>query len=498
MVRPIFSEVRWSDQYQVYVRRYTLAHIEIGRGNGKSELAAALVLYLLVADGEESAEVYGAAKDKAQAGKVGEVVVRMVQLIDKLNERLKYNKVHKRLFDPVSYSYYEIIPADAEGELGHNAYGVVIDEFLTQADPDLFNALVTAQGKRPQSLIICFSTAGQTDGFAYEQHQAMEKILKDPSRSPHTFVYLRNTPMDADPWSEENWYFANPALGDFLSIDTLRAECMDAKLDPKKEAAFRQFRLNQWVQNVHIWMPTHLYDASSKRVATNAASLREYLTGRYAWGGFDLASRQDLCAWALLVLPENECDPIDAIWRFWIPEARVPELDKATRGKFKEWIRDGWVTAHPGNVVHFESIYKDMEEDAGTFQILGIDFDNFGTQPVIEAISSRMMLTEEEIDSYSNGYQRMSPGLEGVMEMVLEQRFEHNANPVARWCFENAEVRTSPQYPDLIKVEGVNRRATGKRIDAVPAAAMAFNAWWGRGNLEIPGSAYDDNDLKVV
>lgn len=499
IVRPIFQPVRWSEQYQQYVRVKTLAHIEIGRGNGKSELAAALVLYLLVADGEESAEVYGAAKDKKQAGKVGEVVVRMKQLIPQLESRLVYNRVEKRLSDPVTYSYYEVIPSDAEGELGHNASGVVIDEFLTQASPDLFQALLTAQGKRPESLVICFSTAGQTDGFAYEQHKAMQKIADEPESSPHTFVYLRNTPEDADPWNEENWYYANPALGEFLGIDTLRAEAMDARNDPSKEASFRQFRLNQWVTNVFIWMPTHLYDAASSHTATDPAALRESLSGRYAWGGFDLASRQDLCAWCLFVLPEDEDDPIDVIWRFWIPQSRVEQINKATRGKFNKWIEAGWVDVAPENVVVFEDVYDAIEEDSKTFEILGIDFDSFGTQPVIEEITNRTLLTDEDVDSYSNNFVRMSPGLQGVMELVQQKKFEHHGNPVARWCMENCEVRTSPQFKDLIRVEGVERHKTGKRIDAVPAAAMAFNAWWNRGNREIPEPTYSGGyNLRVV
>src|SRR5436190_19059770 len=76
LVRPIFGEVWWSDEWQQYVRRYDLAYIVISRKNGKSEIVAGMVLYLLLADDEFGAEVYGAAKDTKQAGKVGEVVVR--------------------------------------------------------------------------------------------------------------------------------------------------------------------------------------------------------------------------------------------------------------------------------------------------------------------------------------------------------------------------------------------------------------------------------------
>ena len=54
-------------------RQFRTAYVEIGKKNGKSELAAAVALYLLYADNEPSAEVYGAAADRQQASIVFDV-----------------------------------------------------------------------------------------------------------------------------------------------------------------------------------------------------------------------------------------------------------------------------------------------------------------------------------------------------------------------------------------------------------------------------------------
>ena len=54
-------------------RQFRTAYVEIGKKNGKSELAAAVALYLLFADNEPSAEVYGAAADRQQASIVFDV-----------------------------------------------------------------------------------------------------------------------------------------------------------------------------------------------------------------------------------------------------------------------------------------------------------------------------------------------------------------------------------------------------------------------------------------
>ena len=62
IIRDIFGTVKEDGH-----RQFTTAYIEIPKKNGKSELAAAVALYLLFADGEAAPEVYGAAADRQQA-----------------------------------------------------------------------------------------------------------------------------------------------------------------------------------------------------------------------------------------------------------------------------------------------------------------------------------------------------------------------------------------------------------------------------------------------
>lgn len=62
IVRDIFGIVKENGK-----RQFLTAYVEIPKKQGKSELAAAVALYLLYADNEQSAEVYGAACDRNQA-----------------------------------------------------------------------------------------------------------------------------------------------------------------------------------------------------------------------------------------------------------------------------------------------------------------------------------------------------------------------------------------------------------------------------------------------
>ena len=75
LIRDIFGIVKPDGN-----RQFRTAFVEICKKVGKSELAAAVALYLLYADNEPSAEVYGAAADRQQASIVFDVARQMVEL----------------------------------------------------------------------------------------------------------------------------------------------------------------------------------------------------------------------------------------------------------------------------------------------------------------------------------------------------------------------------------------------------------------------------------
>ncbi len=483
ILRPLFGTVRWDTFHKQYVRTYRIAWIELGRKNGKSELAAGIALYLLVADDEESAEVYGAAKDTAQAGKVFEVAQRMSQLSPLLRERLTFRQHSRRLIDESKGSYYQVITADAAGELGHNPHGIVIDEVLTQADGRLWNALRTAMGARAQPLMVALTTATDDPAsFCAQQHEEFARVAEDPGRAPHIFVYMRNTPKDADPWVEKNWDFANPALGEFLDVQALRDEALEARNDPTKENSFRQFRLNQHVQQTTRWMPLHLWDACGGLVR------EDELRGRMCFGGLDLASTTDLAAWVLL-FPDESGTTCDVLWRFWTPEDQIPLLDRHTGGRASVWAREKLLTTTEGNWIDFEQVRKQIQKDTQSFVMAGIGLD----RKFAEDTWQWMVLNDWPADQVSQGY-GLNGGLQETMRLVKAQRLNHGGNPVARWNADSAEVKQDDQ--EKIKLVKPDRNASGKRVDGMAALAMAVTRYleW----VDNQRSIYEDREPVVL
>lgn len=493
IIRPLFGEVLWSSEWNCYARRYRVAYIVVARKNGKSELAAGIMLYLLVGDDEDSAEVYCAAKDTKQAGKVFEPALRMVQLSPVLSKRLKHIKNARRLVDEKMGSHYEVLTADAQGELGHNPHGFNLDEVLSQPDGSLWEAMVTAAGTRLQELMLATTTeTDDNSSFGASLIDEAEKVQDDPSRAPHVFSYVRklpftqeqleslrkvfpehpHLPVSLDPFDERNWKWSNPGLDEFKSRDAMRRQALEVVNEPDKENGFRQFQVNQRVSQTHRWMPMNLYDANcTDDLWLNPTYGRAALIGKPAWAGLDLASKEDLCAWCVLV-PDG--DSVHALWRFWLPEDALPKLDKVNEGKFSQWAKAGWLTVTEGNVVDYDRVYRDLEQDAQDFNLVASDADQWSFAPVIQEVEKRIGVWE--IDAYPNTYQRMTPGMTELMLLVKEHRFRHHGNPVARSCFEAVEVRKSPMDPNLIRPDKPDRGKPGKRIDAVPSAAMACSA----------------------
>lgn len=473
IVRPLFGTVVWSDEHDRYVRRYRLAWIELARKNGKSELDAAIALLLLVGDDEESAEIYGCAVDRDQARKVFDVAARMVKLSATLSKRLTVKAHAKRIVDEQTGSYYEVIASDAAGNLGHNPHGVIFDEVLTQKSGDLWDSLRTAMGTRVQPLMVGTTTAGSDPAsFAARQHQEMARVAEDPGRAPHVFVFMRNTPRDADPWDEANWAQANPALGDFLSVEALRQEALEARNDPAKENAFRQFRLNQWVQQSTRWMPLHVWDAAAGEIAATPDWVDGRLSGR-CFGGLDLSSTTDLTALAWL-FPDVEGGAA-VLWRFWLPESQVAVLDRYTGGQMSVWVRDGWVTATDGDVIDYDAVYDQFDVDRSKFKIVDVSYDRWMAEPV------RQELARRKVDGFpvGQGFGGISHPMKELMRLVKSGELRHFGNPVARWMVDAVEVKRDDA--ENIKPVKPARDKSGKRIDGVVALAMAIDGWMRRG-----------------
>ena len=83
---------------------------------------------MLYADGEPSAEVYGAACDRAQASLVFDVAKRVVEMTPALMKRSKIMGATKRIINYSNAGIYQVLSADVSSKHGLNVSACVIDD----------------------------------------------------------------------------------------------------------------------------------------------------------------------------------------------------------------------------------------------------------------------------------------------------------------------------------------------------------------------------------
>lgn len=454
VIRPLFGWKRPDG-----TRRYRTVYVEIPRKNGKSTIAAGVGLYLLSADGEMGAEVYSAAADREQAAIVFDTARTMVQWSAPLNKRTR--SYRRSLFYSATSSNYRVISADARTKHGFNAHGVLFDELHTQPNRELWDVLSTSTGSREQPVILALTTAGYDhETICWEIHeyarQVEQGIITDDSFLP--VIYAAD---DDDDWLDpEVWKRANPSLGVTLSLDYLERAAEYAKQVPAHQNTFRRLHLNQWTQQAERWLDIRAWDASAGQV------LEHELLGRHCFGGLDLASTTDIAAF-VLVFPDDAVRPqYRTVCRFWIPEEGILERERRDRVPYREWVRQGWIHATPGNVIDYAYIRHAIRELGSRYNIREIAFDRWGaTQLANELTDEGFVLAQ-----FGQGYASMSPPTKELLNLVLSERLEHGGNPVLRWMADSMVVKQDPAgnvKPDKSK--------STQRIDGMVALIMAID-----------------------
>ncbi len=482
IILPIFGTVHLDDHHGEWVRQYNLAWVEMARKNGKSEFLAGVALYLLCADGQHMAEVYGAACDRDQAALVYNTAKAMVEASPYLSSRLKVVDSQKRIIYPATNSVYKVIPADAGGALGTNPSGIVFDEVLTQPNRELWDALKTGLGARKNALMVAATTAAYTTAkFALEEHDYGVRVNRAPLIDPQRFTYIRNVPKEWD-WRDEGtpevrdtdgnvitpatgWYYGNPGLGDFLNINTLRAESREAAEKPQAQNAFRVFRLNQWTAQANRWLDMNVYAENGEPTFDE---FYEGLAGRRAYYGIDLGSNRDFTAYVIL-WPGSPDDP-GANGFTILPRIYIPKSALSKRSKMKEelnlWAESGFVKVTDGPTTDYDSIERDLFADAERWPVIHLGYDPFQATQLVQHLDDHGF----SVVKIPQTMQRLTTPTKMLEDNVVKRIARHGGHPVLTWMADNVELDMSADG-EYMKP---SKKNSGEKIDGIAAWVNAL------------------------
>ena len=451
-------------------RQYRTCLLMLPRKNGKTELAAAFALYGLLADGETGAEVYSAAADRDQAGLVFGVAAQMLRNDPALYASCYIVESQKRIIHRDSGSFYRAISAEAYSKHGFNASMVIYDELHAAPDRRLYDVLSTSMGAREQPLLLVISTAGyDRHSILWELYAHAKKVQEKPSIDPTFLPILYEAPEGADWLSRRVWKKANPALGDFRSLEEMEILAARAKEIPAQENNFRRLYLNQWTEQASRWLTMASWDACKVPVE------RSRLAGRRCYVGMDLSTTKDLTA-IVAVFPDEH--GFDVLAQFFVPADRILERSRRDHVPYDEWARQGVLTTTPGNSVDYKPVRRALQQWAAEFSLQMIAVDPYNATDLIAQL--------EHEDGFPcvqmrQGFLSLSAPSKSLETAILSRRLRHDGDPVMRWNVTNAATETDAA--GNIKPSKV---ASTERIDGVVALVMAIDAMNRHGSTVAP------------
>ena len=441
------------------LRQYRTGLLMLPRKNGKTELAAAIALYGLLADGEIGAEVYSAAADKDQAALVFNVAAQMVRNDPFWRTQCEIVDSQKRIVYRKTGSFYRAISAEAYSKHGFNASMVIYDELHAAPTRDLYDVLNTSMGARVQPLMFAISTAGfDRTSILWELYDHAKKVQENPDLDPAFCPMLFEAPQDADWTDEAVWHAANPALGDFRSLEEMRITAKRAKAIPAQQNTFRRLYLNQWTEQDERWIDLALWDAC------NGAVDLDELKGRECYAGLDLASTKDVTAF-VLVFP-NEDGTVDVVPHFWIPSDTMQARVKRDRVPYDAWVRDEYMHVTDGNVCDYDRVREDIRELAEQYDIKEIAYDRWGATHLV----TQLQADGASCVPVGQGFSSLSAPTKELDKLLAGGALRHAGHPVLRWMAGNVAVEQ-----DAAGNLKPSKSKSREKIDGIVALIMAVD-----------------------
>ena len=441
------------------------AFVTMPRKNGKTGLVAPLMLgHLVGPETEPRGQVYSAAADRDQAAIIFNEMVAMLVADPDLHAKVNIQRFKKTIENLENGCIYTALSSDARKAHGLGASMAAYDELAQARGRELFDNLETSVGAREEPLMIVISTrSADPTSVMTELTDYAEKILDGTIEDRHFDATIFAAPDDADIWDEAVWHDCNPALGDFRSLEEMRIKAKRARRIPAQEAAFRNLYLNQAVNN-------HASFLSSTEWKNNGVKTRAP-NGRPAYAGLDLAERNDLTAF-VIVVPDDD-GSADVFPYFWLPDGGLADKSDKDRVPYVDWKAAGYLKTTPGRSVRYKFVVPDIVDLVDQFNIQKVCFDNARMDQFTAELNS---LDNGEklagmLEPHWQGFISMAPAADRLESMVLNAALRHGNNPILTWNAASAVVTMDPAGNRKFD----KKKSTG-RIDGIVSLAMALTA----------------------
>ena len=364
--------------------------IVIGRKNGKSLFASAIIAYMVYLEPEYGQEIYCLAPKLDQATLVYDGFYKMVQAEDELNELAK--KRRSDIYYEETNSFVKPIAFNAKKSDGFNPQLVVCDEMAAwSGDAGLkqYEVMKSALGARRQPMILSISTAGYINDSIYDElMKRSTSFLKGNSKERRLlpFLYMID---DVEKWNDiEELKKANPNMGVSVPESFFMDEIAVAENSLSKRAEFLTKYCNIKQNSSIAWLEYATVDGAG--IEKTLEDFRDC----YAVGGIDLSQTTDLTAASVVIERDGV---LYAFTQFFMPRGRVETLQATDGVPYDIFVKKGLITLSGDNYVDYHDVYAwftGLVEKYGIY-ILKIGYDRYMAKYLIEELKDYGFQTDD-------------------------------------------------------------------------------------------------------
>ena len=364
--------------------------IVIGRKNGKSLFASAIIAYMAYLEPEYGQEIYCLAPKLEQAAKVYDGFYQMVKADEELAELAK--KRRSDIYIEESNTIIKPIAFNAKKSDGFNPQLVVCDEMAAWAgDGGLkqYEVMKSALGARRQPMILSISTAGYINDSIYDElMKRSTSFLKGNSKERRLlpFLYIID---DIEKWNDiEELKKANPNMGVSVKESFFIDEIAIAEGSLSKKAEFLTKYCNIKQNSSVAWL-------EYQTVENAAADLTlEDFRECYAVGGIDLSQTTDLTAASVVI---EKGGILYAFTQFFMPKNKVEYLQATDGVPYDLFVKKGLITVSGENYVDYKDVfnwYVWLINEYG-IRVLKIGYDRYSAQYLIDDLKNYGFHTDD-------------------------------------------------------------------------------------------------------
>jgi phage terminase large subunit-like protein len=418
------------------VRKYREVILIVARKNGKSTLAAAIGLYMLVADNEPGPEIVSAATKREQAKIIWSEAKRMIKKSPSLRKRIR--TLVGEIVADFNDGIFKPLSSDSNTLDGLNVHCALIDELHAIQDKNLYDVIVDGMSAREQPLTVITSTAGTVrEGIFDLKYDEAARIIDsyDGNVAPEDERILpviyeldkREEWMDPKCWSK-----ANPGLGTIKDLGQLRDKVAKAQKNPLlvKNLLCKDFNIRE--TTTEAWL-------TYEQLNNTATFDTKVLKPRYGIGGADLSSTTDLTnATVIFMVPGDET--IYVLQMYWLPEDLLETREKDDKIPYTIWRDMGLLRTTPGNKIDYKFVTQWFLEVQNHYDIYlpWIGYDSWSATYWVEEMKG--YFGAEAMGPVIQGKKTLSAPMKALGADLEAKRINYNNNPILKWCLSNVAV----------------------------------------------------------